>query len=69
LSIAKWGVEAHGGHLELICPANSGCVFRFVLPKAAATNGKVASEAVIHVSNESEYQQYPSLATFKVSSP
>ncbi len=49
LSIAKWGTEAHGGHLELLCPAGSGCVFRIVLPKARATNSKHPSEAMSQV--------------------
>jgi heavy metal sensor kinase len=34
LSIAKWGAEAHGGRLELECPAR-GAVFRLILPRAA----------------------------------
>lgn len=49
LAIAKWGAEAHGGHLELFCPAGSGCVFRLVLPKAGATNGKHSSKAMSQV--------------------
>jgi heavy metal sensor kinase len=32
LAFAKWGTEAHGGRLELICPNGSGCIFRLVLP-------------------------------------
>ncbi len=36
LALAKWGVEAHGGRLELDCPGAGGCVFRIVLPAAAA---------------------------------
>jgi heavy metal sensor kinase len=38
LAIAKWGAEAHGGRIELECPAGGGCIFRLVLPvtKAAA---------------------------------
>jgi heavy metal sensor kinase len=35
LAIAKWGAEAHGGRLELDCPATAGCTFRLVLPAAA----------------------------------
>jgi len=34
LAIAKWGAEAHGGHLELACPEEGGCVFRLSLPPA-----------------------------------
>src|ERR1700680_2093876 len=34
LAIAKWGAEAHGGHLELASLA-SGCVFRLLLPISA----------------------------------
>jgi signal transduction histidine kinase len=32
LAIAKWGVEAHGGRLELECPPSAGCTFRLILP-------------------------------------
>ena len=32
LAIAKWGAEAHGGRLELICPSHPGCRFRLMLP-------------------------------------
>jgi signal transduction histidine kinase len=32
LAIAKWGAEAHGGRLELVCPPSSGCIFRVLLP-------------------------------------
>jgi heavy metal sensor kinase len=32
LSIVRWGTEAHGGHLELECPSNGGCIFRVTLP-------------------------------------
>lgn len=32
LALAKWGAEAHGGGLELICPPQSGCIFRLSLP-------------------------------------
>ncbi|HYL98856.1 MAG TPA: ATP-binding protein [Blastocatellia bacterium] len=35
LAIAKWGADAHGGHLELDCPAPGGCVFRLLLPASA----------------------------------
>jgi signal transduction histidine kinase len=35
LAIAKWGAEAHGGCIELECPAKGGCVFRVVLPVIA----------------------------------
>jgi heavy metal sensor kinase len=49
LAIAKWGAEAHGGHLELFCPVGSGCVFRLVLPKSGAANGWRSSEATNRV--------------------
>ena len=32
LAIAKWGAEAHGGRIELECPAGVGCIFRLMLP-------------------------------------
>ena len=32
LAIAKWGANAHGGHLELDCPPEGGCIFRVLLP-------------------------------------
>ena len=32
LSISRWGAEANGGHLELECPLNGGCIFRLTLP-------------------------------------
>jgi heavy metal sensor kinase len=32
LAIAKWGSNAHGGHLELDCPPQGGCIFRVLLP-------------------------------------
>jgi signal transduction histidine kinase len=51
LAIAKWGVEAHGGHLELYCPIDSGCIFRLVLPSGhPSTHLKDPSEAMSHVS-------------------
>jgi heavy metal sensor kinase len=34
LAIAKWGAEAHGGRLELDCPAGGGCIFRLLLPRS-----------------------------------
>jgi heavy metal sensor kinase len=36
LAIAKWGAEAHGGRLELDCPASGGCIFRLLLPAGKA---------------------------------
>jgi heavy metal sensor kinase len=35
LAIAKWGVEANGGRLELSCPPGGGCLFRLLLPAAS----------------------------------
>lgn len=32
LAIAKWGAQAHDGQLELDCTANTGCIFRLILP-------------------------------------
>jgi len=32
LAIAKWGAQAHNGELELDCTANTGCIFRLILP-------------------------------------
>jgi heavy metal sensor kinase len=46
LAIAKWGAEAHGGQLDLNCPADGGCIFRLLLPVADRTNGKSRSETV-----------------------
>jgi len=48
LAIAKWGAEVHGGELELLCPTDSGCVFRLVLPKAGAINGRDPSVATTY---------------------
>jgi heavy metal sensor kinase len=36
LAIAKWGAEAHGGCLELVCPPDGRCIFRLSLPAVAA---------------------------------
>jgi heavy metal sensor kinase len=33
LSIARWAVEVHGGHIEVESPATGGSVFRIVLPE------------------------------------
>jgi heavy metal sensor kinase len=33
LSIADWGVRAHGGQIELECKEQSGCTFRIRLPR------------------------------------
>jgi heavy metal sensor kinase len=35
LAIAKWGVEVHGGRLELAARAGSGCLFRVLLRPGA----------------------------------
>ena len=32
LALAKWGAEAHGGSLELLCPPGGGSIFRLSLP-------------------------------------
>ena len=32
LALAKWGAEAHGGRLELVCQPTGGCIFRLSLP-------------------------------------
>jgi heavy metal sensor kinase len=32
LALAKWGAEAHGGSLELLCPHGGGSIFRLSLP-------------------------------------
>jgi heavy metal sensor kinase len=37
LAIAKWGAEAHGGRLELVCPSSGGCIFRLSLPPETQT--------------------------------
>lgn len=37
LAIAKWGAEAHGGLLELVCPPEGGCIFCLSLPAATET--------------------------------
>ena len=36
LSISKWAVEAHGGHLTLEPSAGAGSTFRITLPRAVA---------------------------------
>jgi heavy metal sensor kinase len=56
LAIAKWGAEAHGGHLELNCPGDGGCVFRLLLPLADGANGKGRSDAIGGVPNRPEVQ-------------
>ena len=43
LSIAKWAVEAHGGHIGLDSAPNGGCTFRVSLP-AAVTPQHVSSK-------------------------
>lgn len=49
LAIAKWGAEAHGGQLELNCPADGGCIFRLVLPTADRADGESRSETMADV--------------------
>ncbi len=56
LAIAKWGAEAHGGHLELNCPADGGCVFRLALPVADGANGKGRPDGAGGVANHAEVQ-------------
>jgi heavy metal sensor kinase len=68
LALAKWGAEAHGGHLELLCSVGAGCTFRLVLPKAPPTHGQHLSATITQPSSESAAQQNTSLATLKVSS-
>jgi heavy metal sensor kinase len=54
LAIAKWGAEAHKGHLELHCPAAGGCIFRLLLPEGpAAADSKHVSGKPIHSSSDS----------------
>jgi signal transduction histidine kinase len=38
LSIADWGVRAHGGQIELECLEQSGCTFRIRLPRSGSGN-------------------------------
>jgi heavy metal sensor kinase len=38
LSIADWGVRAHGGQIELECGEQSGCSFRVRLPRNGSSN-------------------------------
>lgn len=51
LAIAKWGAEAHGGRLELVCPSSGGCIFRLLLPidqhDAAPSIGLTPQVAII----------------------
>jgi heavy metal sensor kinase len=35
LAIARWAIEANGGHIELVSGGTSGSVFRVILPAAA----------------------------------
>jgi len=65
LAIAKWGAEAHGGRVELRCPAVGGCIFRLVMPEVDAAKRTAAT--VIRPSSESAVQTAASLATRKVS--
>jgi heavy metal sensor kinase len=37
LSIADWGVRAHGGQIELECYDQSGCTFRIKLPQSESS--------------------------------
>jgi heavy metal sensor kinase len=43
LAIAKWGAEAHGGRLDLDCPASGGSTFRLVLPAGAETRAEAGN--------------------------
>jgi heavy metal sensor kinase len=54
LAIAKWGAEAHGGQLDLECPASGGCIFRLRLPVAGRANAKSRSERWSDVPAHSE---------------
>lgn len=56
LAIAKWGTEAHGGRLNLQCPAAGGCIFRLRLPVAGRTSVKIRSEALTGVQVDSGVQ-------------
>lgn len=56
LSIAKWGAEAHGGRLELFCPAEGGCVFRLSLPVAPDANPEDCSGTTDDALSYSEAQ-------------
>ena len=38
LSIADWGIRAHGGQIELECLEPSGCTFRIRLPRNGSGN-------------------------------
>jgi signal transduction histidine kinase len=69
LAIAKWGAEAHGGRLELFCPAGPGCTFRLVLPEVSATNGKHQSATITQPSSASAARQQTSRDSLKASSP
>jgi len=60
LAIAKWGAEAHGGQLELNCPADGGCSFRLLLPVADRTNGERRPETMGDVPARSEAQTHKS---------
>jgi heavy metal sensor kinase len=44
LAIAKWGAQAHGGRLELICPAEGGCIFRLLLAVAGGKSSESPAE-------------------------
>ncbi len=48
LALAKWGAEAHGGRLELLCPPGGGSIFRLSLP--AHLRAEVAAEVHTAVS-------------------
>jgi len=66
LAIAKWGAEAHGGHLRLFCSNDTGCTFRLVLPQLPATDAQLSSATITHAS-ESADQPSTSLANLNVS--
>jgi two-component system OmpR family sensor kinase len=38
LSIADWGVKAHGGQIELECHEQRGCTFRIRLPQNGSSS-------------------------------
>jgi heavy metal sensor kinase len=58
LAIAKWGAEAHEGHLELVCPSTGGCIFRLVLPTKTA----LKHPSAMTTTSSSEIEQDASVA-------
>jgi heavy metal sensor kinase len=61
LALARWGAEAHGGRLELICPPQGGCVFRLTLPAATdlptQRNGLIAEGSTKEQRDSVRYSQ------------